>query len=115
MTGAGWERGRSQKEKKNTAAPWVVTAGQQHGRSGVSPVVTLVDVDGASPGACAAPGSLPGPGQGRGWPACLRYSGHCLHTMYGWLQGSTRAHGVRRSSELCPGTRGGRHQRPQPR
>ena len=53
----------------------------------VSPVVMLTDVDGASPGACGAPGSLPGPGQGRGRPACLRYSGHCLHTMYGWLQG----------------------------
>lgn len=54
---------------------------------GISPVVTLVDVEGASPGAGAAPGSLPGPGQGRARPACRRNSGHCLHTMYGWLQG----------------------------
>jgi len=70
---------------------------------GVSPVVTLVDVDGASPGAGADPGSLPGPGQGRGCPACLRYSGHCLHTMYGWLTSEdslSTSDSSSRSSEL---------------
>ena len=31
-------------------------------RVAISPAVTLADVDGASPGTCGAPGSLPGPG-----------------------------------------------------
>lgn len=45
------------------------------------------EVDGASPGPCGTPGSLSGSVQGRGCPTCRWYSGHCLHTMYGWLQG----------------------------
>lgn len=55
----------------------------------VSPGVALADVEGVSPeaGGGGGPCSLPGPEQSRGGPACRRYSGHCLHTMYGWLQG----------------------------
>lgn len=52
----------------------------------VLPAVTPAGADSVSPEACGAPCALPGPEQGRGCPACLRYSGHCLHTMYGWLQ-----------------------------
>lgn len=53
----------------------------------VSPVVMLAEVDGVSPEACGGPCSLPGPEHSRGGLICLRYSGHCLHTMHGWLQG----------------------------
>lgn len=53
----------------------------------VSPAVMLAGADGMSPGTCGAPCVLPGPEQERVCPACLRYSGHCLHTTYGWLQG----------------------------
>lgn len=84
--------GGSQREASRNASQHPKWRQQSNSTEGaaVSPVVTLADVDGASPGAWGAPGSLPGPGQGRGCPACLRYSGHCLHTTYGWLQGKKR-------------------------
>lgn len=59
----------------------------------ISPAVTLADRDGASPGLAVPLARGRALGREGAAPACLRYSGHCLHTMDGWLQGKHRARG----------------------
>ena len=51
-------------EQRRASRSTSYTRNGQDSKEGVavSPAVTLADVDGASPGACGAPGSLPGPG-----------------------------------------------------
>lgn len=83
----GWEGNTQRKPEQSQPQQRCNTKDKPVVSRCLSPEVKLAEVDGVSSSrAWGVPSALSGAGQEKGCTACLLYSGHCLHMMYGWLQ-----------------------------